>query len=998
MNELRPSSLTMRTSDAHDGMCLLLDSVALNAGEPSSLPSPSSSLPSSGKGGTSPDSACSTGRMDSLVDEDAPEGMMGRKVAAREDDSGIQSPDCTPDGDGGNNIEDNSVSIYLDAYGDSWQDDRNDHDVTLAATQQRGYDRHRGGDQVGDSGGERSSDGCSLTEPPSGSSEDEEDDDEEDSFLSLSSVAVVTRGHGESGKGQETVVSHTEGTISGPSAAVMSSEMLPRPGPEGRSVGTEPPVSVQDPPEPVPTLPAPSVRAPSRTILKRFPRPDLRNIGAKVVCRSASAPRPANPTRPQATPGWVDGDSEKKPPPVRGRAANRREQGSKKGGSSSNGTRAAAQTPTSVWGSRPRPQAAPSQAEKRPRPTISTARQGTGVIADHDQEPMEGVVVEVEAERGMCAEESPGNEIQMVPSELTAPAGVGFAPQTAPGPSGGRQGTPSRGPRPGVSGCVSARVRDAPPAGVPKMKVMDSTAGGCGPASSRKAHQNPAPSKLPIKSASLPTSLSSSSLGSAASENNRAATANTGAAAVMKAGRRSIRTPSSSQGRERLVSSRPPTGLKAPVMAGYTAAKTTHNALQRSGVVRPNRPSAAAVEKNVRVGVSSGVRVARVRSGPDKAAGPAAHAEEDKDTDLRLQIERRDVCIGQLRELVARGDRSLEALALVIQHILREREEAGRQRKEFSLQLKNLQEELTNSASCCERLRREKAQASAEMEAAMRDLRAQHSAELARLQEALEGFYSAEWDKAHRAYQEEAEKCRALALQQVEEVRSKQEAVRGEQEVAHTQQMEALKQEYEISLAELKKAHEQDLRKMDHALIQSEASLNKTIESLQAENTDLNARLREEEDRRKALADKSQKDSRVLYLEQELESLKVVLEIKTNQLHQQDKKLMQMDRLIESNVKLEECLNKLQQENEDYKARMDKHAALSKQLSSEQAMLQQTLQNESKANKRLSMENEELLWKLHNGDLSSPRRLSPSSPFHSPRNSASFPGTPVSPR
>lgn len=33
---------------------------------------------------------------------------------------------------------------------------------------------------------------------------------------------------------------------------------------------------------------------------------------------------------------------------------------------------------------------------------------------------------------------------------------------------------------------------------------------------------------------------------------------------------------------------------------------------------------------------------------------------------------------------------------------------------------------------------------------------------------------------------------------------------------------------------------------------------------------------------------------------------------------------------VESNVKLEECLKKVQQENEDYKARMDKHAALSK--------------------------------------------------------------------
>lgn len=41
-----------------------------------------------------------------------------------------------------------------------------------------------------------------------------------------------------------------------------------------------------------------------------------------------------------------------------------------------------------------------------------------------------------------------------------------------------------------------------------------------------------------------------------------------------------------------------------------------------------------------------------------------------------------------------------------------------------------------------------------------------------------------------------------------------------------------------------------------------------------------------------------QKDSHTVYLEQELESLKVVLEIKNNQLHQKEKKLMEMDKLV----------------------------------------------------------------------------------------------------
>ncbi|XDB64857.1 hypothetical protein AB1E18_018157 [Capra hircus] len=52
--------------------------------------------------------------------------------------------------------------------------------------------------------------------------------------------------------------------------------------------------------------------------------------------------------------------------------------------------------------------------------------------------------------------------------------------------------------------------------------------------------------------------------------------------------------------------------------------------------------------------------------------------------------------------------------------------------------------------------------------------------------------------------------------------------------------------------------------------------------------------------------------------------------------------------------------------------------AASRQLSTEQAVLQGSLE-ECKGSKRLSLENEELLWKLQNGTLCSPKR-SPTSP------------------
>uniref|UniRef100_A0A672K4C1 Microtubule associated tumor suppressor 1b n=1 Tax=Sinocyclocheilus grahami TaxID=75366 RepID=A0A672K4C1_SINGR len=321
---------------------------------------------------------------------------------------------------------------------------------------------------------------------------------------------------------------------------------------------------------------------------------------------------------------------------------------------------------------------------------------------------------------------------------------------------------------------------------------------------------------------------------------------------------------------------------------------------------------------------------------------------EEEEKDLRLQNEKKSQCILHLRKLIVNGNRRLEALALVVQHIF---SEVG----ELYCFIFCLLSFFGNSVSCCEQLEREKEEVRVTLEALFQKLQEQHQTELQQLEERLKDFYSAEWDKTHEAYQREADKCRALMQQQVEDVRSKQEALRSQQEVAHTQQIATLKQAHETSLAG-------NFTHQKHLFLCV------------------------------------QKDAHTLFLEQELESLRAVLEIKTNQIHQQDKKLMQMDKLIDDHLKLQECLKKVQQENEDYKARMDKHAALSKQLSSEQAMLQQTLQKESKVNKRLSLENEELLWKLHNGDLCSPRRLSPSSPFHSPPNSASFSTAPISPR
>ncbi|XP_057205729.1 microtubule-associated tumor suppressor 1 homolog A-like isoform X2 [Triplophysa rosa] len=326
-------------------------------------------------------------------------------------------------------------------------------------------------------------------------------------------------------------------------------------------------------------------------------------------------------------------------------------------------------------------------------------------------------------------------------------------------------------------------------------------------------------------------------------------------------------------------------------------------------------------------------------------------------------------------------------------------EEVMKQRRELSQELSTLREELVSSAQSCERLEEEKEELRGALDGVLQKVQEQHRLDLADLEERLKTFYSTEWEKVHQTYQEEADKCKAQMEQQLEELRSKHEALKKELEDSHVEEVDSLKLHFEESFKELKQSHEKEMETLNTTLKKSGEILSNQIQDLIAENNNLKEKLKAEEIRRKDLAERTQ-DSHTLYLEQELESLKVVLDIKNKQIHEHDKKLMQIDKLMDKNVKLDECLKKLQQENEDLKARMDKHAALSRQLSSDQVVLQESLQKESKVNKRLSMENEELHWKLHNGDLSSPRKVSPSTSLtlQSPRNSGIFSSPSVSPR
>uniref|UniRef100_A0A8C5KK69 Microtubule-associated tumor suppressor 1 n=1 Tax=Jaculus jaculus TaxID=51337 RepID=A0A8C5KK69_JACJA len=330
----------------------------------------------------------------------------------------------------------------------------------------------------------------------------------------------------------------------------------------------------------------------------------------------------------------------------------------------------------------------------------------------------------------------------------------------------------------------------------------------------------------------------------------------------------------------------------------------------------------------------------------------------------KTKCENQSRFIQQLKQLLSCGNTKLEALTVVIQYLLSEREEALKQHKTLSQELVNLRGELVAASSTCEKLEKARNELQTAYEGFVQKLNQQHQTDRAELEKRLKEFYTGECEKLQNIYIEEAEKYKTQLQEQI------------------------------------KKSHEMEKKSLENLLNEKQESLEKQINDLKSENDALNEKLKSEEQKRISREKANSKSPQIMYLEQELESLKAVLEIKNEKLHQQDIKLMKMEKLVDNNTTLVDKLKRFQQENEELKARMDKHMAISRQLSTEQAALQESLEKESKVNKRLSMENEELLWKLHNGDLCSPKRspTSPAIPFQSPRNSGSFPSPNVSPR
>ncbi|KAK5858524.1 hypothetical protein PBY51_002657 [Eleginops maclovinus] len=368
--------------------------------------------------------------------------------------------------------------------------------------------------------------------------------------------------------------------------------------------------------------------------------------------------------------------------------------------------------------------------------------------------------------------------------------------------------------------------------------------------------------------------------------------------------------------------------------------------------------------------------------------------EEQREEVQRLQgrCEQQERQLGALREELRKTSLGLEAFIITTQHYCLKNKTTKENQRKLSLEMQNIREEMASNTARWERLHREKTALEVAFEQELQELQLQQEAELVAVEEGLRKCHSAEAEHLKEEHRSEMEELRIQQQEQVEEITVNHQAAIQELRDMHNITMATLHEEHARTMRDLRKAHEQQKTLLEEDFEKLRLALQDQVDTLTFQNESLKNKAKRFEEALRRSTDEQIVDALAPYqhIEQDLKSLKEVVEMKNQQIHQQEKKISDLEKVAQKNVFLEEKVQVLQQQNEDLKARIDNNLSLSRQLSEENANLHDSVEKESTEKKRLSRNNEELLWRLQTSPLMSPA----SSPLHHSFSTSPVPSSP----
>ncbi|XP_069002463.1 microtubule-associated tumor suppressor candidate 2 homolog isoform X1 [Embiotoca jacksoni] len=370
--------------------------------------------------------------------------------------------------------------------------------------------------------------------------------------------------------------------------------------------------------------------------------------------------------------------------------------------------------------------------------------------------------------------------------------------------------------------------------------------------------------------------------------------------------------------------------------------------------------------------------------------------EEQKEEVQRLQgrCDQQERQLKALRDELRKTSLGLEAFIITTQHYCLKNKTTEENQRKLSLEIQKIREEMASNSVRWERLRREKTALEEAFERELQELQLQQEAELAAVEQGLRKCHSAETEHLRAEHRSELEELRTQQQEQMEEMTVNHQAAIQELRDMHNITMATLHEEHARTMRDLRKAHEQQKMLLEEDFEKLRLALQDQVDTLTFQNQSLRDKAKRFEEALRRSTDEQIVDALAPYqhIEQDLKSLKEVVEMKNQQIHQQEKKISDLEKVqAQKNVFLEEKVQLLQQQNEDMKARIEMNLTLSRQLSEENANLHESVDKESTEKKRLSRNNEELLWRLQTSPLMSPA----SSPLHCSFSPSPVPSSPL---
>lgn len=385
-------------------------------------------------------------------------------------------------------------------------------------------------------------------------------------------------------------------------------------------------------------------------------------------------------------------------------------------------------------------------------------------------------------------------------------------------------------------------------------------------------------------------------------------------------------------------------------------------------------------------------------NGPAHVPIPTA---QDQVKRLEAEIAERTSEVRVAKEEKEEVTKAVEALTVLLHHLANTYDPFSTPRlkaevRRLNSQLTETRLSLDESSAAIRRLQEAEASTAERHSKEVKELKEQHKVTL----EQLTAQHKHDLDLALEKHRKELSKFA-----------EDQQTQRDEVSRAHTAEVEQLEGEWRAkldvqhekhlcALQELNTQHMHQVRELESSRRARERELEETNFRLQEEQTALKVQSKKLEET--LLNDTDHRLAAVrkmcASLKSEVDSLKSVVEMKNSEIHGLRSQVVEVGRLTSDLEVARERARALQAKTEDLQAQMEKKAQQERSLVNEHRLLVETCQRESNVNKRLSLENEELAWKLRQREELLMTVSAPPPSTSSPSSLDMLSRTPASPR